>query len=781
MTKILLTSISLLLFLLNINGQTAKIEGRVTNDAGPVAGAEVILKSPETNRPVQTTFSDASGAFTFNASGTFIVEARSTRNGTLFFAKAIVTSDSQTELRLEPAKLVNETVIVSADTEQSVQNVSKSVDTISALELRERADITLVDAIRIIPGIRIQQLGGFGRLATIKSRGLRNQDTALLLDGVRLRDSSAITGDASPFLADITLTSVNEIEVLRGPGSSLYGTNAIGGTIDFRTPAPTPGFHGQVSAGGGGLGLARFRANISDGTENGRFTYGLGVSRTAYTKGIDGNDNAHNTNFQSRIDFRPDTSSLLSTRFFVSDAYVRLNSNPDTRGTLPASNNTIIVAKPGVNFTPDADDPDDRQFSQFFNAQIVYSHAINDKLAFRGLYSGLSTRRRNESGPLGVGFQSSSTSIFKGQIHTANISFDFTPNRFQNFRFGYEFEDEKFENIGLTPTGNGNFFTRVSQGSDTLFVQDLANAFDGRLQLAGGVRFQRFRLGDPVFSLQNAPYGNIISKNPPSAVTFDGAASYFFRTSQTKLRLHFGSGYRVPSLYERFGSFFSNFFGPQFIALGDPDLKPEKAAAIDAGVEQYFFSGRAVVSATYFYTRLIDTIGFGNVVRNIGSTSRPFGGYVNQKGGISRGGEFSLRLKARRATDVFASYTYVNSDQREPQVSGSGIVRTLGIPSHAFTLSATQRFKRFWLNFDLTAESSYLAPIFSNSVFSTYVYRFKGNRRGDITAGYTIPLQSERFSLRLFGTIENLFGFKYYENGFKTIGRTGRIGASFQF
>ncbi|MCV4776746.1 hypothetical protein OFM21_28610, partial [Escherichia coli] len=92
------------------------------------------------------------------------------------------------------------------------------------------------------------------------------------------------------------------------------------------------------------------------------------------------------------------------------------------------------------------------------------------------------TRRRNESGPLGVGFQSSSTSIFKGQIHTANISFDFTPNRFQNFRFGYEFEDEKFENIGLTPTGNGNFFTRVSQGSDTLFVQDLANAFDGRLQ-----------------------------------------------------------------------------------------------------------------------------------------------------------------------------------------------------------------------------------------------------------------------------------------------------------
>lgn len=782
MTKLLLILTILLGLSSSAFGQNRSIEGRVLDSTGPVAGAEIVLKSRWTKRPVQSTVSDGEGRFQFSVDGAdFVVEARMTRGGLLYSASSEVSSAAPVELTLQPANLVRETVTISADTEQAAESVSKSVDTIQAAELRERADITLIDTLRIVPGLRIQQLGGFGRLATIKARGLRNQDTAILIDGMRLRDATAITGDASPFISDITLTLVSEVEILRGPGSSLYGTNAIGGTIDFRTPSPSPGFHGQISAAGGSLGLGRFRANLSDGISNGRFGYTLGISRTAFTKGIDGNDNAHNTNFQARIEFKPDAASLLSVRFFGSDAFVRLNSNPDTLGTLPPTNRTIIQARPGLNFSPDTDDPDDKQYSQFFNGQVVFSRAISDRIALRAAYSGLATRRRNLTGPLGVGFQGDSTSIFNGQIQTANFSFDLAPNRNHNIRIGYEFENEKFGNRGLTPSGSGNFFTRVSQSSDTLFAQDLLSYFGGRLQLAGGIRAQRFRLGDPVFSLLNAPYSGLITKDPPSAITFDGAGSYFIRSSQTKLRAHFGTGYRVPSLYERYGTFFSSFFGPAFIALGDPELKPEKSAAFDAGIDQFFFSGRALISAVYFYNRLIDTIGFGNVARSIGSTSRPFGGYVNQKGGIARGGEFSFRLRTVRGTDLFASYTYTNSDQREPQVSGSGVIRTLGIPNNAFTLSATQRFRRFWVNFDFVAESSYLAPIFSNTVFSTYIYRFKGNRRGDLTAGYTFPLRGERFSLRLHGTIENLFGFEYFENGFKTIGRTARAGLNLSF
>jgi hypothetical protein len=131
--------------------------------------------------------------------------------------------------------------------------------------------------------------------------------------------------------------------------------------------------------------------------------------------------------------------------------------------------------------------------------------------------------------------------------------------------------------------------------------------------------------------------------------------------------------------------------------------------------------------------------------------------------------------------DIFASYTLTKSLQRRPQVSGSGVLTTLGTPEHQFTLVATQRFGRAWVNFDLLIASSYLAPIFSNSTFTTYLYRFNGNRRGDLTGGYTFRLKRVRYGLRVFGTIENIFDNEYFENGFRTTGVNGRVGLSFSF
>lgn len=672
-----------------------------------------------------------------------------------------------------------EVTVISSGTTQPESEVSKTVNVIDGQQMRDRADFALVESLRTIPGFRVQQLGGFGRTASIKTRGLRNQDTAILIDGVRFRDASSITGDASAFLSDFTLTNVSRVEVLRGSGSSLYGTNAIGGTIDFQTPKPENGWHGQLGGALGGLGLGRFRGNTSYGTD--KFGFTAGVSRTVYTKGIDGEDDARNTNFQTRVEYNPFQNTNISARFFLSDAFVNLNSNPDTFGTLPANNATILNAQPNVNFLFDRNDPDNFQKSKFFNGQVVLTQVLSSKLVFQGFYSGLKTERRNENGTRGVGFQSASTSVFDGTIQTANGHFNYTPNRFNEMTFGYEFEAEKYGNDGFTPSGAGNFFTRARQSSNTFYAQNLVSLLNGRLQFAGGFRAQIFDLKKPDFSLNNAPYTTATLENPPTAYTFDGSASYFFEKTKTKLRAHVGNGYRVPSLYERFGTFYSSFGTPSFVALGDPDLKPEKSIAFDGGIEQNLFDNRAKLTAVYFYTKLIDTIGFGNNARVIANVPRPFGGYLNTKGGIARGAEFSANVKATATTDIFASYTYTNSDQRAPQVSGNSNVSTLGIPERQFTLVFNQRFERFWVNFDFLATSNYLAPIFSNSTFRTYVYRFDGNRRADLTAGYTIPFRSEKLNLRVFATVENLFDNEYYENGFRTAGQNGRIGLSFGF
>ena len=748
--------------------QAATVSGTLT-DSGKIAANQNIklISAAET---FETT-TDANGNYRFEtvADGNYL----------------LVYNNKQARVKVEKGQVsiaeLAEVIVISASTTQPITEVSKTVNIIEAQELRDRADFALAETLKTIPGFRVQQLGGFGRTATVKTRGLRNQDTAILIDGVRFRDAAAITGDATPFLSDFTLTSVSKIEVLRGSGSSLYGTNAIGGTIDFQTPKPQSGLHGQIGGAFGGYGLGRFRGNLSNGTNDGKFGFNLGVSRTVYTKGIDGEDDAHNTNFQSRIEYNPFQTTNISARFFVSDAYVRLNSNPDTIGVLPALNSSIIEAKTDVNFVFDANDPDNFQKSKFFNGQLVLTQIINKDLVFQGYYSGLKTSRKNENGILGAGFQSASTSFFDGTIQTANGHFNWMPNRFNEITIGYEYEGEKYGNDGFTPNGAGNFFTRAKQSSNTFYAQDLLQFFDNRLQIAGGVRAQFFNLKTPQFSLNNAPYTNLTLKNPPTAYTFDGAVSYFFDKTKTKIRAHVGNGYRVPSLYERFGTFYSSFGTPQFIALGDPNLQPEKTIAFDGGIEQNLFDNRAKLTAVYFYTKLIDIIGFGNVVGTIGTTTRPFGGYLNTKGGIARGGEFSGKFRATDSTDIFASYTYTNSDQRVPQVSGSRIVETLGIPKHQYTMVATQRFKRAWINFDFLATSNYLAPIFSNQTFNTYIYRFRGNRKADLTAGYTFPMNNEKFNLRVFGTIENLFDDEYYENGFRTFGRNARIGLSFGF
>ena len=756
------------------------VVGKVEMGGSPVADAIILVATDRAAGQRFTTRTASDGTYKLAVPpGWYYVSASKgvgrTAAGCVPVAVEIRSGTSTTvDLTLTVSDGINESVTISADQAQPIDEVSKTVNIISAQEMRDRADFALADTLRTIPGFRVQQLGGFGRTATIKTRGLRNQDTAILIDGVRLRDPSAITGDASPFIGDITLTSVSRVEVLRGSGSSLYGTNAIGGTVDFQTPMPQSGPHGQLSYAAGGLGLHRFRGNFTDGTKDGKFGFNIAAARTVYTEGIDGEDDAHNTNFQSRLEYNPSARTNLSARFFVSDAYVRLNSSPDTLGDLPLSNTDIIEAKPGVSFLPDQNDPLANQKSKFFNGQLAFSQVINPRASLRAYYSGLKTSRKNDNS--GV-----SLSVFDGTINTANATLNWAPNGVHDVKVGYEFEREAFGNEGLTPDGAGNFFSRASQSSNTLFVQDVLSLFEGRLQLAGGFRAQFFRLDDPEFSLMNAPYANLSLEDPPAAYTFDAAASYYFQNTGTKLRAHVGNGYRVPSLYERYGTFFSTFFGPEFIALGDPRLKPERSIAFDAGIEQYLAGEKVKLTAVYFYTELTDTIGYGNVVDGVGSTTRPFGGYINQKGGIARGGEFSGTVKPIGSTEVFASYTFTNSDQLVPQIFGSGVVETLGIPKHQFTLVATQRINRFWINADLLATSDYLAPIFSNSTFNSYVYRFDGNRRIDLTAGYTFPLNKDRFSLRVFGTVENLLDQEYYENGFKTPGRNGRAGLSFGF
>ena len=775
----------------------AQINVRVTDPQGAILpNAEVTLYTRDSRIRING-LTDRTGTCHFErlAPGEYLIEAEATG-----FARAAthvlrVERNANTSLDISlPLAGVSEQVIVTAQgTAQPVDEVSKAVSVVGQREIEERDESAVTDALRTVPGLRVQQLGGPGRLVSIKARGLRNQDTAVLIDGIRFLD--ATTGDATGFLSGFVVTNLDRIEILRGSGSSLYGTNAIGAVVNIVTDQGGGPTHGNVLREGGGLGLFRGRAQTAGGTS--RFIYSAGATHLNVSRGIDRDDAARNTSGQGRVVLRLTPTATISGRLYAGTAFVQLNSSPNVIGTLPGTG--IVDARPlsrselrryetgvpiaqlnvnGATFIPDANDPDASAASRFFNGAVTFGQRPVEAFGYTISYQGLATRRSNRNGPSGVGFQpfgGSTRTDADGRVQTLNARTDFRIGKHNFINAGYEFENVSFLNRSFSFNPADNSSTNVVERSNTLFVQDQLRFLEDRLQLSAAFRSQFFSLNNPEFTpTAGAPYTGIAFGSPVNAYTGDGSIAYFVRATNTKLRAHVGNGYRAPSLFERFGtSFFGGFFSP----LGDPRLRPERSIAFDVGIDQSFRDNRLRLSATYFYTRLQEVIGFDFSGR-INPQTDPFGrffGFLNTGGGLARGLELSATASPTRALNVFVSYTYTNSDQSAPQISGSGIISSLVIPDHQLSAVVTQRIgRRAFVNFDLTATSDYLAPVFP------LVYRFKSLIKADLGASYELPLTEQR-RLRFFGYVDNLFNRDNFESGFRTPGRTGRAGASLSF
>src|SRR5262249_6018510 len=155
------------------------------------------------------------------------------------------------------------------------------------------------------PGLRVRQQGEPGTISSLRIRGLRNQDTSVLIDGMRIRDAAAPQGDASGILSGLAVTNISRIEVLRGSGSSLYGSNAIGGVVNLVTDEGGGPFHGELLLEGGSLGTFRGRMRLSGAAgKDDRFIYSVGATHFNITSGIDENDRSRNTSGQGRALFR---------------------------------------------------------------------------------------------------------------------------------------------------------------------------------------------------------------------------------------------------------------------------------------------------------------------------------------------------------------------------------------------------------------------------------------------------------------------------------------------
>jgi iron complex outermembrane receptor protein len=764
----------------------AAISGYIKDPEGAnVPGATVKLYGRERSFSL-VTVTDSNGAYSFKnlAPGEYLVEAEA--NGfALAPAQTINVERGKTtthDVNLELSGLRSAVVITASDTPQTVDEVSKALTVVGNQEIDERDEMAIPEALRIVPGLRVQQLGGPGSLTSIKTRGLPSEDTAVRIDGIRFRDAAAPQGDASGFLEDLMVTDISRVEVLRGSGSSLYGSNAVGGVVNIVTNEGGGPIHGSVLGEGGGLGLFRTRAQLAGSARNNRIVYSGGFSFFNVTRGLDDEDEARNTSGQGRILFRLTPTATLTGRIYGNKSRLQLNNNPEAFGTLPTTG--IIEAVPFSTFVPGANDPDNLRKANFFDGAITFTQRPTETFGYTISYQGLATNRSGINGPLGVGFQpfgGTTRSDFDARVHTLNARVDLRAGRVNYITGGYEFENESFANPSFQVNPADNSDVDVAQRSHAFFVQDQLRFLDDRLQIAAAFRSQLFRLQQPVFTPSaSAPYTGITFQSPPTAYTGDGSVAYSFRSTDTKLRGHVGNGYRAPSLFERFGTAFDSFFG--YSIFGDPRLKPEQSLAFDVGIDQTFADNRVRASATYFYTELrrIIIFDFSGLIDFTTDPFGRFGGYLNTDGGIARGAEVELRATPFRTLNITAAYTFTKAQQRTPQVPGT--IRSLVIPDHQFSIVATQHVGRHVLiNFDFSASSNYIGAVFDTVTFTSRGYRFKGLAKADLGASYSLPLGDDKRQLRFFGYVDNLFDREYFESGFRTPGRTGRAGATFVF
>ena len=787
------------------------LSGKVTDAQGAAVAGTTVTIYARTSNVSATTVTDERGAYRFERlpEGDYVVEATSSGFGRFLRIYRVEKGAAGTlDFAMEVAGVSETVLVTAAGTPQTVDEVSKAVSVVTAQEIEQRNEYSIGETLRTVPGLRVQQLGGPGTFARIQTRGLRDSDTAILVDGLRLRDAASTQGDATAFIQEMFTVNSDRLEVLRGSGSSLYGTNAIGGVVNVISDQGGGPMRGQFQLEGGQLGLYRGRAQLAGGFDSNRFIYSGGLASLNVTDGV---NHTPTRNFSgqgfAKYNFTPNVS--LGVRSFGNTAYLALTDSPFTvtsatdiarflpgfvpppaGGVIDAvalpldqqqriENRLAVTDRGGANYIPNLRDPDARRDSNYMTIAAIFNQRINDAFGYRASYQRVRTHRRFGDGPGGVRFEPlfNSFSTSDGRIDTFNLQADARFGSHNLMAVGYEFERERF--IGGTFDENpdaalrANSGTNVSQRSNTFFIQDQFRALENRFQISAAFRAQSFYLTQPEFFGGTSLYSGLRYELPKTAYTGDGSVSHFFSATGTKLRAHVGSGYRAPAIFERFGS---TFFNGVFSPLGDPRLTPERSIAVDGGIDQKLAGDRVQLSATYFYTRLQDVIVFDSTGLITPATD-PFGrsgGYRNTGGGLARGVELAANTKPYRTLDLSASYTFTNAVNRIPS-SVPRFLRTFAQPRHTFTLLAAQQItRRLDVVFDMFAYGGYFSP------FSGRAFKFKGPVKADLGASYTVPM-SDRVSMRFYGKVENILDREYFESGFRTPGAvfTGGMGLRF--
>lgn len=587
-------------------------------------------------------------------------------------------------------------VVTGTATATEYEKIGNSLTVISS-ELIEDGGYTLVpEVLRQVPGLAISRTGPVGGQTQVRTRGSEGNHTVVLFNGVDVSDA----GDGETDLSTLLSANIDRIEVLRGPQSGLYGSNALAGVINILTRRNVDGSFINAS---GEIGTDN-TATLTGG-------YGLGDGKTYVDAAVAG---------------------TTSDGYDVSELDA-INGPPGVDGDDEGYDNLTGYVSGGAELSP--------IFRVDGFARYVYSYAELDGQDFSGIpgqqgrtfddASETHTRSYNVAGSgtltlldgnwVTVGSASYTNTHAEGKDGTP---FGAYGDKSYRTKFGLQ-SSLKFGDDALRSTLTGFAESKKEYYRNTHPFDPSQVPQERELVGIGAQYFAE---------IANQFYVSATLRHDDNddfqdADTYGVAASWVIPNTGTRPHASIGTGVTNPSFFEQFGFIPGTF-------TGNPDLKPEEAEGFDIGVEQTWMNGRLVGDLTYFQSTLENEIGgFSTPVNATTQSDR-------------EGVELSVRYYPTDDIDLIGSYTYL--DATEP--AGIEVRR----PENQAALDASWRLGGgpLQLNLGVTYNGEQ-----QDTDFATFS-RAGVDAYSLVRIGASYRLNDQ---LEIFGRVENVFDEDYEE------------------
>ena len=603
-------------------------------------------------------------------------------------------------------------VVTATRTPTPLDQVPASITVLDKATIDRAQDIGATELLLRTPGISMSRNGGYGTATSLRIRGAESEQTVVVIDGVKLNDPSS-TGGGYNF-ANLLIGDAQRIEVLRGPQSTLWGSQAIGGVVNIVTASPQAPIEGSFDIEGGSRDTVSARAAL--GGVSGPLSWRIGgqsfttegISAIAPAFGGGERDGYTNRNVAGRAELALGANASIDLRGYYSTGRVEIDG---FSGDAPDySHNREFVGYAGLNFA-----------------------LLDGRLRNRIAYNYTDTDRDSYSPELEqpLSFEAAG----KNRRFEYQGIFDLSDRI--SATFGVENERSRFKS--RSPSGSLSDplpdFVRGKAEITSVYGQLTVRPLDG-LTINGGVRHD--------------------DHNRYGGRTLFSAGGIWTLPSGTTLRASYGEGFKAPSLYQLFSEY------------GNVNLDPERAHGWEAGAQQAFFGDMLTIGATYFERTTTGQIiyngcdvGTTDPLCVVPGTDTPrWGYYLNVARAEAHGVEADAAFRLGGLT-LDGNYSWTVAEDRSAGTANEGnwLPRR---PRHLANASLSYDFA-----FGLTLGSAvrWAGKSYDNASNAT---RLDDYTLVDLRAEYRL---SE--SLRLFARAENVFDEQYM-----TAYRYGTLGRS---